>query len=131
MEAVGDLILRSIQHTIEEEGILAYENGSSKYAAVCNMDQTAIYIDMNGKTTIEFVGAPTVDVLQGSAVNGFRATVFLAASATGHKLIPFVVFAGVPGARVAAEVWGPAFGADDVEHTVQRKAYCDEHVMMD
>ncbi|ETL90104.1 hypothetical protein L917_11082, partial [Phytophthora nicotianae] len=38
-------------------------------------------------------------------VNGFRASVFLVASATGHKLPPFVVFSGVPDARVAAEVW--------------------------
>ncbi|KAE8996897.1 hypothetical protein PR003_g19901 [Phytophthora rubi] len=131
MEAVGNMFSRSIQHTIEEEGILAFDVCPTKYAAVYNMDQTAIYIDMNGRTTIEFVGAPTVDVLQGSAVNGFRTTVFLAASATGHKLPPLIVYASVPGARVAAEVWDPAFGAEDVEHTVQRKAFCDERVMLE
>ncbi|KAF4127873.1 hypothetical protein GN958_ATG22929 [Phytophthora infestans] len=86
---------------------------------------------MNGKTTIEFVRAPTVAVLQGSAVNGFRSSVFLTASATGHKLHPFVVFASVPGARVATAVWDPAFGANAVEHTVQRKAFCDERVMLE
>ncbi|POM62183.1 hypothetical protein PHPALM_28694 [Phytophthora palmivora] len=89
---------------IKEERILAYEGRSSKYAVVYNMDQTAIYIDMNGRITMILFGAPTIDVLQGSAVNGFRATVILAASATGHKFIPVVVFAGVSGARVAAEV---------------------------
>ncbi|KUF81150.1 hypothetical protein AM587_10013878 [Phytophthora nicotianae] len=95
------------------------------------MDQTAVYIDMSSRTTIEYVGAPTVDVLQGSEANGFRASVFLAASATGHKLPPFVVFSGVPGARVAAEVWDPKFTSSDVEHAVQRKAFCDERVMLE
>ncbi|ETK91771.1 hypothetical protein L915_04718, partial [Phytophthora nicotianae] len=92
-----------MEHTFEEKGILSSDMGPGKYASVYKMDQTAVYIDMSSRTTIEFVGAPTVDVLQGSEANGFRASVFLAASATGHKLPPFVVFSGVPGARVAAE----------------------------
>ncbi|ETK83520.1 hypothetical protein L915_11277 [Phytophthora nicotianae] len=118
MEAVANVFSRSIQYTIEEKGILSSDMGPEKYASVYNMDQTAVYIDMNGRTTIEFVGAPTVDVLQ--EVNGFRASVFLVASATGHKLPPFVVFSGVPDARVAAEVWDPKFASSDVEHAVQR-----------
>ncbi|ETL36933.1 hypothetical protein L917_11083 [Phytophthora nicotianae] len=68
MEAVANVFSRSIQHTIEEKGILSSDMGPEKYASVYNMDQTAVYIDMNGRTTIEFVGAPTVDVLQGSEV---------------------------------------------------------------
>ncbi|KAE9025908.1 hypothetical protein PF005_g15234 [Phytophthora fragariae] len=86
---------------------------------------------MNGRTTVDFVGAQTVDVVQGSAVNGFRVSVFLAASATGDKLPPFVVFAGMPGGPVSQEVFNPAFGAAAAEHTVQKNAYCDATVMLD
>lgn len=86
MKVVASLFAVSIQRTIEEDGILSCQTGSEKYSSVYNMDQTAIYIDMNGRTTIDFVGAETVDVMQGSSVNGFRASVFLAASATGNKL---------------------------------------------
>ncbi|KAG2830663.1 hypothetical protein PC129_g2171 [Phytophthora cactorum] len=47
---------------------------------------------------IEFVGARTVDVVQSTTLDSFRTSVFLCASATGRKLRPMVVFAGVPGA---------------------------------
>ncbi|KAF4140286.1 hypothetical protein GN958_ATG10450, partial [Phytophthora infestans] len=73
----------------------------------------------------------TVDVMQGSSVNGFRASVFLAASATGNKLPPLIVYAGVPGGPVSQEVFNPSFGAAAVEHTLQKKAFCNEAVMLD
>ncbi|EGZ08676.1 hypothetical protein PHYSODRAFT_256813 [Phytophthora sojae] len=66
-----------------------------------------------------------------SAINGFRVSVFLAASATGEKLPPFVDFAGVPGGPVSQEVFSPAIRAASVEHTVQTNAYCDATVMLD
>ncbi|OWZ00960.1 hypothetical protein PHMEG_00027746 [Phytophthora megakarya] len=75
---------------------------------------------MNGRTTVDYVGSPTVNVVQGSTVNGFRVSVFLAASATGKKLPPFVVFTGVPGGPVSQEISNPEFGASTVEHTVQK-----------
>ncbi|KAF4146931.1 hypothetical protein GN958_ATG03918, partial [Phytophthora infestans] len=61
MELVASKFSHSIQYAIEECGALSYATGPSKYGSVFNMDQTAIYIDMNGKTTIDFVGTPTVD----------------------------------------------------------------------
>ncbi|KAG3139666.1 hypothetical protein PI126_g16366 [Phytophthora idaei] len=61
----------SILRTVEEDGILSFLN-ETEYSSVYNMNQTAMYVDMNGRTTIDFVGASTVDVVQGSAVNGFR-----------------------------------------------------------
>ncbi|KAF4138599.1 DDE superfamily endonuclease, partial [Phytophthora infestans] len=128
------LLLQSLvthQYAIEECGALSYATGPSKYGSVFNMDQTAIYIDMNGKTTIDFVGTPTVDVRQGSEVNGFRCSVFLAASATGVKLPPLVVFAGIPGGPVSQDVWNPSFGHSSCEHTVQKKAFCNEAVMQE
>ncbi|KAE8983418.1 hypothetical protein PR003_g24647 [Phytophthora rubi] len=95
------------------------------------MDQTAVFIDMVGKTTIDFVGNPTIDVVQGGEINGFRASVFLTASGTGQKLPPLIVFAGVPGGPVSHKVWNPKFGSSDVLHTVQKKAWCDEAVMLE
>ncbi|KAE9095785.1 hypothetical protein PF010_g16575 [Phytophthora fragariae] len=128
---VANVFSHSILRTVEEDGILSYINGPDKYASVYNMDQTAVYIDMNGRTTVDFVGAQTGDVVQESAINVFRVSVFLAASATGEKLPPFVVFAGMPGGPVSQEVFNPAFGAAAAEHTVQKNAYCDATVMLD
>ncbi|KAF4149685.1 DDE superfamily endonuclease, partial [Phytophthora infestans] len=118
MLLVASKFSHSIQYAIKECGALSYATGPSKYGSVFNMDQTAIYIDMNGKTTIDFVGTSTVDVRQGSEVNGFRCSVFLAASATGVKLPPLVVFAGIPGGPVSQDVWNPFFGHSSCEHTI-------------
>ncbi|KAE8883521.1 hypothetical protein PF003_g32537 [Phytophthora fragariae] len=131
MELVANAFSRSIQHAIEEDGILSSERGDAKPAAVFNMDQTAVYIGIAGNRTIDFVGNATVDVQQGSEINGFRASVFLTASATGLKLPPLIVFAGIPGGPVSQEVWSPAFGSPEAEHTVQKKAFCNKAVMME
>ncbi|KAE8897405.1 hypothetical protein PF003_g18233 [Phytophthora fragariae] len=84
-------------------------------------------------TAVAVAAAMGVDrsTLHRCAVNGFRVSVFLAASATGDKLPPFVVFAGMPGGPVSQEVFNPAFGAAAAEHTVQKNAYCDATVMLD
>ncbi|KAJ8537322.1 hypothetical protein ON010_g13275 [Phytophthora cinnamomi] len=58
-----------------------------------------------------------------------RCSVFLCASATGEKLPPFAVFAGVPGCRVADEVTASSFGSAAVEHTVKPKAWSDHAIM--
>ncbi|OWY94859.1 hypothetical protein PHMEG_00035292 [Phytophthora megakarya] len=60
-----------------------------------NMDQISIYIDMNRNTTITF----TVD--DGTYLSRLRV---LCASATGNKLLPMIVFAGVPQADVHQEL---------------------------
>ncbi|ETM01360.1 hypothetical protein L917_02046 [Phytophthora nicotianae] len=75
---------------------------------------------MAGKTTIDFTGNPTIDMLQESEINRFRASVFLAASATGAKLAPLIVFAGVPGGPVSQEVWNSVVGSPHAEHTVEK-----------
>ncbi|KAK1937794.1 Pogo transposable element with KRAB domain [Phytophthora citrophthora] len=113
MELVANVFAQSIQHVIEEDGILSAERGDAKLAAVFNMDQTAIYIDMAGKTTIDFIGSFTVDVQQ----------------ATGIKLPPLIVFAGIPGGPVSQEVWNPMFGSPGADHAVQKKTFCNEVVM--
>ncbi|ETM49736.1 hypothetical protein L914_06075, partial [Phytophthora nicotianae] len=125
---VGNVFSQSIQHEIEEDGILASEFGDGKLAAIFNMDQTAIYIDMAGKTNRDFTGNYTIDVPRAKSNSEHR--VFLAASATGAKLAPLIVFTGVPGGPVSQEVWDPAFGSPQAEHTVQKKVFFNEQVMM-
>ena len=60
---------------------------------IANMDETAIWADMPGNSTIEVRGAHTVQI----ATTGHdkqRITICLAAFADGTKLKPFVVFKG-------------------------------------
>ncbi|KAE9320506.1 hypothetical protein PR003_g17693 [Phytophthora rubi] len=91
------------------------------------MDQTAVYIDMNPSTTIDFAGARHVDVVQGMSENSFRASVFLCASTTGHKLPPMIIFAGVgySGRRAAVPLYLPQWGVPDrtKEGVLQRGAH--------
>ncbi|KAE9228660.1 hypothetical protein PF004_g11014 [Phytophthora fragariae] len=77
---------------------------------------------MAGNRTIDFVGNATVDVQQGSEINGFRASVFLTAPATGLKLPPLIVFAGISGGTLFQEEWSPAFGSREAEHTVWKSS---------
>lgn len=67
----------------------------------------------------------------GREENGFRGSVFLAAYATGHKLPPLIVFAGLTGCPVSQTVWGPRFGAPGCGHTAQRKAYFSKEAMLE
>ncbi|ETO79805.1 hypothetical protein F442_05583 [Phytophthora nicotianae P10297] len=64
MELVANVFSQSIQRAIEEDGILSSQPGPDKLGNVYNMDQTAIFIDMGGNTTIDFTGSVTVDVHQ-------------------------------------------------------------------
>ena len=60
---------------------------------IANMDETAVWADMPGNSTIEVRGAHTVQI----ATTGHdkqRITVCLAAFADGTKLKPFIVFKG-------------------------------------
>ncbi|KAE9090878.1 hypothetical protein PF010_g18415 [Phytophthora fragariae] len=104
-----------MEYYVEESGTVAHLNGLDKFSCVYNMDQTAVYIDMNPSTTIDFAGARHVDVVQGMSENSFRASVFLCASATGHKLPPMIIFAGVgySGRRAAVPLYLPQWGVPD------------------
>uniref|UniRef100_H3H3S5 DDE-1 domain-containing protein n=1 Tax=Phytophthora ramorum TaxID=164328 RepID=H3H3S5_PHYRM len=95
------------------------------------MDQTSVCVDMTPHSTIEFVGARTVDVVRSATPDTFRASVFLCASATGRKLLPMVVFAGTPGAIVHDELKEDMhYDWNSGCYTVQAKAYCDKRVMI-
>ena len=59
-----------------------------------NMDETAVWLDMPGETTIARTGEISVPIRTTGHDKG-RFTVVLAAMADGRKLKPFVVFKGV------------------------------------
>ena len=65
-----------------------------------NMDETALWLDMPGKTTISHTGERSIPIRSTGHCKA-RYTVVLAAMADGKKLNPFVVFKGV---RPAAEL---------------------------
>ncbi|KAE9338860.1 hypothetical protein PF008_g11849 [Phytophthora fragariae] len=101
VQIVADEFGHSMRYELEScSGVQGYE----KYEDPFNMVQTSIYGDMHPKTTITFQVDRDVDVGQGISENSFRACVFLCASTTGVKLPPFIVFAGVHGCKVEAEV---------------------------
>ena len=62
-------------------------------AAIANMDETAIWADMPGNTTVEKIGATSVPLLT-TGHEKERITVCLSALASGEKLKPFIVFRG-------------------------------------
>ena len=66
------------------------------YSLSCigNMDETPLWLDMPGDTTISRVGERSVSIRTTGHDKG-RFTVILAAMADGRKLKPFVVFKGV------------------------------------
>ncbi|OWZ14131.1 hypothetical protein PHMEG_00012429 [Phytophthora megakarya] len=70
--------MESIQRAIEEDGILLSQVRGDKLGSVYNMDHTAIFIDITGKTLIDYSGSITIDVHQGTETNGFRASCLLA-----------------------------------------------------
>ena len=63
-------------------------------ACIGAMDETPIWMDMVGDTTLEKVGTRTVSV-KSTGHDKARITVCLAAKANGAKLTPFIVFKGV------------------------------------
>lgn len=64
--------------------------------------------------------------------DSFRASVFLCASATGHKLRPLIVFAGIPGPIAHDELRSDKdYDWERYHLTVQKRAFCDQAVMME
>ncbi len=59
-----------------------------------NMDETPLWLDMPGDTTVSRVGERSISIRTTGHDKG-RFTVVLAAMADGRKLKPFVVFKGV------------------------------------
>ncbi|KAF1772973.1 hypothetical protein GQ600_3909 [Phytophthora cactorum] len=68
MQLVADRFSKSMLHHIESNAFFPV-GMSDRYDYVFNMDQTSVCVDMNTHSTIEFVGARTVDVVQCMYVN--------------------------------------------------------------
>lgn len=67
--------------------------------------------------------------ISGMTENSFQASVFLCASATGHKLQPFVVFTGTSGGDSATKFNSAAYDHEFAVFTVQKNVYCDRTIM--
>ncbi|POM59486.1 hypothetical protein PHPALM_31783 [Phytophthora palmivora] len=124
MQIVADCFAAATFHLIESKEFYSSGSDAARYDFVYNMDQTSVCLDMNPKRTIEFT-ATTPD--------SFRASVFLCASATGKKMRPLIVLAGVHGADVHDELCAEQslFDWDKAHFTVQPKAYCDQRMMQE
>ncbi|POM78219.1 Hypothetical protein PHPALM_4269 [Phytophthora palmivora] len=133
MQIVADCFAAATFHLIESKEFLSSGSDAARYDFVYNMDQTSVCLDMNPKSTIEFTGAQSVDVIQATTPDSFRTSVFLCASATGKKMRPLIVFAGVHGADVHDELRAEQslFDWDKAHFTVQPKAYYDQRMMQE
>jgi hypothetical protein len=69
---------------------------------ICNMDQTAVYLEPKLNKTVSKKGSKTV-AARGSG-GSHRMTVCLAVTASGHKLPPFIIVKASPQARVEANL---------------------------
>ena len=59
--------------------------------AIGNADETPVFFDMSGDTTVNECGASMVQV-QTAGAEKQRCTVMLAITADGHKLLPYAIF---------------------------------------
>ena len=96
------------------------------------MDQTNIPYVQEPKSTITFTGAKSVNCKTPKTKGGSRATALLAIALSGEKLPGLCVFAGVRRATVHKECRQHSkINPDLFLFTVQKKAWCDEEVMLE
>ena len=74
-------------------------------SSIGNMDETPLWLDMPGDTTVSRIGERSVSIRTTGHDKG-RFTVILAAMADGRKLKPFIVFKGVRPIAALAKVPG-------------------------
>ncbi|POM62530.1 LOW QUALITY PROTEIN: hypothetical protein PHPALM_28303 [Phytophthora palmivora] len=133
MQIVADHFAAATVHLIESKEFLSPGSNAASYDFVYNMDQTSVCLDMSPKSSIGFTCTQSVDGIQSTTPDSFRASVFLCASATGKKMRPLIGFAGVHGADEHDELRAERslFDWDKAHFTVQPKAYCDQRVMQE
>ncbi|KAF0703553.1 hypothetical protein AaE_015316 [Aphanomyces astaci] len=88
-----------------------------------NMDETPVYFEPKLHTTISKKGLKTVSARVCSSHNP-RVSVCLAVTATGEKLPPYVVFKGVPGARIDSSL--EKIMPPNMFGTCQKNAWMDD-----
>ena len=96
-------------------------------AFILNMDQTPIPFTFNSKSTLEVVGARTVDVHK-STNDTKQATAAITITASGKMLPPLLVFKGAKNGRIAKKEF-PTFDKS-MYYTCQENAWMDERVML-
>ncbi|GMF20848.1 unnamed protein product [Phytophthora fragariaefolia] len=93
------------------------------------MDQTSVFWGMGRRSTVDFVGAPTVRSTTNDS-EGYRCTMALTIAADGRVLPPYFVYNGAPGGDVEREV--SAFCLANVAtFSVQECAWFDDRVMLE
>ncbi|ETN23684.1 hypothetical protein PPTG_20690 [Phytophthora nicotianae INRA-310] len=85
MEKIADEFSKTIQYSLEKSSEVSHIVGSAMFASVFNMDQSAVYIDMNPNTTIDFVGAKHIDVVQGMTENALHLLLFSVRPPSGRS----------------------------------------------
>jgi transposase len=95
-----------------------------------NMDETAVQYEMIPKSTIEFVGADSVEVRGGNPTS--RLTVALTVTSIGEKLPPFLIYKGSKQGRIFRETqeYAAEFG-NELVFSLQKNAWMDTDLMKD
>lgn len=88
----AELVPRVVSFIIKTRKLRMMRNYS--LSNIGNMDETSLWLDMPGETTVSRTGERTISIGTTSHNKG-RFTVILAAMADGRKLKPYVVFKGV------------------------------------
>ena len=124
---------QNIDHNVDKvRDYVSYVNsqidcGAYNYSNVVNMDETNVYFEMVGSTTLEKCGSRTVNIK--SSGSSSLCTVILDVIMSGDKLPPMIVFKGTPDGRISRE-WtrsGSKFPATNT-YTTQNKAWVDHDV---
>lgn len=119
-----DLALQWIQHirpTVSAPGV------GKRW--VINMDQTPIWLSMHPQTTLNLVGAATVNGRR-TGESGARFTCTIAISANGDKLRPFLIFKGQPQGHIATREFPGNPDRVAVDLCCQKSAWQDEENML-
>ena len=99
-------------------------------ANIVNIDETNIYFDMVGSSTLETMGRRTISIKSSGSSN--RCTALLGVTMDGTKLPPFIIFKGKETGRVIKEFTSEKHDyATSVFYTVQEKAWVDTRIFLE
>jgi hypothetical protein len=95
---------------------------------IYNMDQTPVFFAMNSKRTLELIGKRSVNI-RTSNTDTKRMTCGVTITASGEILKPYLIFKGVPNARIAKTEF--PYYPQGQRYACQTNAWMDEHCMLD
>ena len=96
---------------------------------ILNMDQTPIWLSMHPQTSLNLIGANTVNGRR-SGDSGSRFTCTVAISANGDKLRPFLIFKGQPNGHIATREFPTNPDRVAVDLCCQESAWQNEENML-